>query len=254
MQSATRIRGHGLYPDLVERYGARHDFRTAYPRHFMEAARRERALFDVRRGHSREVRRLRGRSGLAVNVGCGPHGRPGWVNIDARPHPGVTCIFDARKRLPFEDGAVRILFAEHFLEHLDFGEEAPLFLAECFRCLEPGGVVRLVVPDAGRYVRACARLDWRALARMRPLRPGRRDAWFGCTVHTPMELLNLVFRQGGEHRFAYDEPTLARVLRLHGFRRVAAARPGRSRAAGLALDRPERFSESLYMEAERPRR
>jgi predicted SAM-dependent methyltransferase len=244
--------GHGLYPAYLENHGQQEDFFDGYPCHFLERLAWENHLAEVRAGHEAQVERLRGRRGIRANVGCGPHGRPGWVNVDATEHPNVDCLFDARKRLPFEDGSVDVLFTEHFVEHLDFSEEAPLFFAECFRSLAPGGVIRVVVPDAGRYLKACAAGDWEVLAQMRPLRAGRRDAWFDCPIHTPVELLNLVFRQGTEHLFAYDCETLSRVLQLHAFVRIEQARAGESRHPELAIDLPERASESLYMEAERP--
>lgn len=245
--------GHGLYPAYLERHGRERDFVTGYPKHFVEQVVAESELRDVRLRAAREVRRFRGARELRVNVGCGPHGKPGWVNLDARRWPGVDCVFDARKRLPFEDGSVRLLFCEHFLEHLEYSEEVPMFLAECLRCLAPGGVIRLVVPDARRYLEAYVQGDWAALTRIRPLRRGRRDAWLGCPIRTSLELVNLVFRQGGEHRFAWDRETLAHALRRQGFRRMREHACGQSRAAGLALDQAERASESLYVEAERPR-
>ena len=39
-------------------------------------------------------------------------------------------------------------------EHIEPREELPRFLGDCHRALEPGGVLRIIVPDAERYLQA----------------------------------------------------------------------------------------------------
>ena len=75
------------------------------------------------------------------------------------------------------------------------------------------------------------------------------DRWFKHQYHTPMELLNAVFRQGPEHHFAYDAETLEFVLRHAGFENVTQRSFGVSADPVICLDIPERATESLYMEA-----
>jgi hypothetical protein len=65
---------------------------------------------------------------LRLHIGSGTESLPGWVNIDNKALPGVDCVLDVRKGLPF-DGAASI-YAEHFLEHLSI-DEGLAFLAEC---------------------------------------------------------------------------------------------------------------------------
>lgn len=90
---------------------------------------------------------------MRVNIGCGEVFHPDWVNLDVAPAaPGVRRL-DARKPLPFADGEVDAVYHSHVLEHLTTGEAAGL-LAECFRVLRPGGVVRVVVPDLEGIARA----------------------------------------------------------------------------------------------------
>src|ERR1700722_17163339 len=84
---------------------------------------------------------------LLVNVGCGSSGLEGWVNIDCFAVEGVTCVRDCRTSLPLPSDSARGVFTEHFLEHLDYYEEAPRFLEECRRVLRPGGLLRVIVPD-----------------------------------------------------------------------------------------------------------
>jgi predicted SAM-dependent methyltransferase len=123
-------------------------------------------------------------------------------------------------------------------------------LRECLRCLQPGGIVRLVVPDAGMYLRFYCEPGWQALVAARPLvKEGElyRDTWIGERYATKMEMINAVFRQGGKHRYAYDAETLLLTLREAGFADAVCCLYGESRA-GMSPDRIERRSESLYAE------
>jgi predicted SAM-dependent methyltransferase len=193
--------------------------------------------------------RYAGQRGLLINIGAGPTGRPGWVNLDGFSAKGVNCLYDVRKRLPFPDASVKGIYSEHFLEHLDYLEEVPAFLAECHRVLQHDGVIRIIVPDAGKYLAAYVRGGWQELATLRPLGPGNKDYYFNFTYNTPMELINVVFRQAQEHKFAYDYETLDFLLKRHGFTEVRQQAFRRSLESVLCLDTPARASESLYVEA-----
>src|SRR5688572_19714431 len=50
-------------------------------------------------------RSLTHQRGLLVNVGCGPFGINGWVNLDLFMAPGVSMRFDCRWRLPLADAS-----------------------------------------------------------------------------------------------------------------------------------------------------
>ncbi len=186
---------------------------------------------------------------LLVNVGAGRHGRPGWVNVDPFPAGGVNCVYDCRKSLPFPDGSVRGIFAEHFFEHIDHTEEAPAFLSECARVLEPAGVLRLIVPDAGAYLRAYCEEGWDGLRKLRGLGPGNEDGFSKNRYVTKMELINHIFRQAYEHKFAYDFETLAFALKSFGFADVVLQSFGQSLLPELILDQERRAAESLYVDA-----
>jgi hypothetical protein len=66
---------------------------------------------------------------------------------------------------------------------------------------------------------------------------------------TKMELINAIFRQDGEHKYAYDAETLMQLLRSVGFSRVTQMRFGVSSDPAMPPDTPELQSESLYVEA-----
>jgi len=93
--------------------------------------------------------------------------------------------------------------------------------------------------------------DWETLAKIRPLVDGQTDYWYRINYRTRMELINQVFRQGTDHKFAYDWETLQMLLKEHGFSDVTLQTFGCGKSAELCIDRPERASESLYVEAVR---
>jgi predicted SAM-dependent methyltransferase len=160
-------------------------------------------------------------------------------------------FWDCRYGLPFSDDAVAAIYAEHVFEHLDPETEVIPFLSECLRCLRTGGAFRVVVPDAGAYLRAYGR-SWEPLAAMRPLAgtaTGWRDQRLPHVYRTQMQLINVVFRQGYEHKYAYDEETLVLTLREAGFARVIPQRFGVSIDPEMAPDSESRRTESLYVDA-----
>ena len=195
------------------------------------------------------ARRYRVKKDLLVNVGAGSNGKPGWVNIDIFKGPGINCLYDCRKKLPFPDDSVKGIFCEHFFEHLDYTEEVPYFLSECHRVLRAGGVLRIIVPDAEKYLRAYCEEGWERLVELRPLEEGRTDRYFKCRYRTKMELINVVFRQGFEHKYAYDYETLEFLLHRYGFSNVQQRKVGESLMEELCIDWERRASESLYVEA-----
>jgi predicted SAM-dependent methyltransferase len=191
-----------------------------------------------------------GRTDLKLNVGCGPNVRDGWINIDMVGQPGVL-YWDIRKRLPFDDNSTGLIFVEHVFEHLDHPVDTQLFLAECLRCLRPGGTLRLVVPDAGLYLALYNEVGWDGIIAARPLvREGDfyKDCWLSYRYRTKLEFINAVFRQGGEHKYAYDAETLILLLNEAGFSRVVQQAFGISLSGGTTLDTFTRRTESLYVE------
>jgi predicted SAM-dependent methyltransferase len=88
-----------------------------------------------------------------LNWGCGRWPRPGWINSDRNPRPGVDLICDIRKGLPIESDAFDYAVSIHALVELAYGELVPA-LQELRRVLKPGGTLRLVLPDLLKGVEA----------------------------------------------------------------------------------------------------
>lgn len=108
----------------------------------------------VRNGHNRRRwHRLyptlpRSQDGrLMLHIGCGDIDAPGYVNVDARAMPHVHFrVTDLRDLGWVPDQTVDMIYMCHVLEHVPIDEVASV-MRGLVRCLKPGGVLRLAVPD-----------------------------------------------------------------------------------------------------------
>lgn len=74
--------------------------------------------------------------------------------VSSSPH---VLARDLTKGIPFPDNTFEVLYHSHVLEHIP-PAIAPVFIADCFRVLKPGGVVRIAVPDLEQIAREYLRL------------------------------------------------------------------------------------------------
>ena len=172
-----------------------------------------------------------------LNLGCGPNPKLGWINIDLFDSRADLQL-DLREKWPFVDASISHIYSEHVFEHFELHEQVSHILSEAHRVLLPGGLFDVGVPDS----------EW-------PLRaygdPGSPYWPFSKTVHpewceTQLDHINYHFRQGTEHKYAWDCETLARTLRKFGF--TDAVR----REFDPTLDAESRKTGSLYMKAIKP--
>jgi len=173
------------------------------------------------RASVKKAARLSSTTKHRLNLACGPNRKEGWINID--PAVGVDLRFDRRERLPFQDDSVEVIYSEHFFEHLNYPSladsngfaglelsgnrsEVLFFLREPYRVLLPGGLFSVGIPDAERALIAYAN-------RNEPkFEIAQRMHWQPDWCDTLMHQINYLFRQGHEHKYAYDCETLARIL------------------------------------------
>jgi predicted SAM-dependent methyltransferase len=123
------------------------------------------------------------------------------VHVDLLPAPYVDIVGPV-ERLPMGDASAALIYASHVLEH--FGRhEYKAVLTEWYRVLEPGGILRLAVPDFA----ACAALYYES---------GLADRLSG--------LIGLLVggqRDGYDfHKMVFDEESLRLDLLETGFTEV----------------------------------
>jgi len=81
---------------------------------------------------------------IALDIGCGPAKKTGYLGIDKLPLPGVDLIADMELGFTFlPDNSVDEIYTSNFIEHIDNLE---LFMKECHRVVKPGGEIRIYVP------------------------------------------------------------------------------------------------------------
>ena len=211
-----------------------------------------------------------------INVGCGQTPTPGWTNYDNALTARVARVplvlpalerlrlltdlqrrfmraaraadiryADAVRRIPEADRSVDVLYTSHMVEHLD-GEEARRFLREARRVLQPGGIIRVAVPNlqghANQYI---ADGDGDGfLARVHLSRPRPRTL-FG--------KLSYLLVGDRHHQWMYDGRSLCRLLASAGFADVREMPAGETSIPDPgSLDLFERSPESVFVEARNP--
>jgi predicted SAM-dependent methyltransferase len=201
--------------------------------------RRELRACHLHRIGKRKAKSYSGRRDLRLNVGCGPTTRAGWINIDLCLSLPDVLPADLRRDLPFSDSTVIMVYGEHIFEHLEYPTEAFRFLSEALRVLQPNGLLSLGVPDAELALQDYIAKDSGSFDGASSIQPDWCD--------TPMHCINYVFRQGNEHKYAYDFETLRSVVEKAGFRDV------KRREFNADLDSEPRRIGTLYIDARKPR-
>jgi predicted SAM-dependent methyltransferase len=191
----------------------------------------------------RRLARLRRMPHVLVNLACGGATLEGFINLDIIDGEGGVIGCDTRRSIPIGDRCADGIRIEHFFEHIEPREEVPALLADCHRALAPGGTLRVIVPDAARFLQAYCNGSREALHALGVPDPFPDD------LPTRMDVINHVFRQWHEHYWAYDFETLEHRLRAAGFTRIERTGYLRSLLPPLAQDRGEHAQASLYVDA-----
>jgi len=115
---------------------------------------------------------------MRLNLGSGPTAVPDWINIDRSPNILLDRLPVAKRllfragllneghmqpwdrevirhdirKLPYTVNSVEAIYSSHTLEHL-YLREAERVIRECVRVLQPGGVLRLALPDVELFAR-----------------------------------------------------------------------------------------------------
>ena len=166
-------------------------------------------------------------------------GKDGFLNVDLFPGGDIT--LDLRRGLPFDSDCCKLIFSEHCFEHFDYPEPISFLLGECLRVLRPAGELRFSVPGTEWPL-----TDYASGADAPYFKACCQHAWHPKDCTTRLEHINYHFRQGGEHRYAYDFETAEKLLRGVGFSDVLL------REFDPSLDSKHREIGSLFMSARKP--
>jgi len=142
--------------------------------------------------------------------------------------------YDLRAGLPFPDGSLDFIYAEHVLEHFGY-KDLTYLLKDCHRTLKPGGTLSVAVPDAGIYLDAY-------------YRPEGFDREMYCQYDSGLsykariDYVNYMFYMDGHHRHMFDKESLLVVLTDMGFSGA------RLRDFDAQLDQESRRNQTIYAE------
>ncbi len=87
-----------------------------------------------------------------LHLGCGNIKLEGFCNVDVMDTIAADAIDDIRTLRRFPNECAKEIYACHVLEHFAHDEVLPL-LRRWYEVLQPGGILRISVPDIDRIVR-----------------------------------------------------------------------------------------------------
>jgi predicted SAM-dependent methyltransferase len=208
----------------------------------------DRAFWHAR---AKELRRLRDaeiirarcqpNSGEKLHLGAGFHVIPGWINTDLEPSAKGCLVLDAARPLPCADDSLQFVFCEHLIEHMGYAQGVQL-IKESFRCLQPGGRLRIATPWLEHYLGLFSASERTAefLSRYGDL---LSDHPMSAT-----KAINHVVRNWG-HQFIWSAAELRESLLSQGFTAIATQELGKS--AVPELTDLERHQETVDFEVNR---
>ena len=190
---------------------------------------------------------------LRINLGCGERWMASWRNLDGGPwtrlhrlrslpipesilpgavrrYPPDLVRWDLRRvPLPFETDSASVVFTQYVLEYLT-EDESLRVLAECWRVLRPGGLIRLNQTDIGAIIAAYGSDDG--------LRPGPRSVvrahqFLDAVAPAHTTLSARLFRRGGVQQL-FDGPKLEWMLLDAGFTDIRFQRLNEGQCPDLA--------------------
>jgi predicted SAM-dependent methyltransferase len=155
---------------------------------------------------------------LKLHLGCGSHLLPGWVNIGlTKPAKAAKGLIwrkhNLLEPLPYANKSVDYIFTEHVLEHFTF-KQATKLLKDWHRVLKPGGVLRIAVPGLESAIENYQsgfgkEFNNKVHAAKTSIAKVATNAYF---------LNSLFYRHN--HKFIYDEETLALQMKKAGFGQI----------------------------------
>lgn len=83
---------------------------------------------------------------MKLHLGCGKKIIKDFINVDIREFDGVDVVSDITNLKNFNPNSISLIYASHVLEHISRREYVTV-LRHWYDLLEPGGVLRISVPD-----------------------------------------------------------------------------------------------------------
>lgn len=187
-----------------------------------------------------------------IEVGSGYSPHPGYLHLDVRkglPQLDYVCDF-SKERLPFKDGEVSEILANHVIEHISF-RKLPFMLSEWSRVLGADGKLILRTPNlrfiVEKYLANETTPEW----------PGDEDYIKKnlSDAVTPAWWANIKLFSGQDyaanfHHICFDFPMLKEVLKRFGFKSVVESKfdrefsPGELQVEAYKKEQPDTLNNN----------
>lgn len=183
---------------------------------------------------------------VKIQIGNGSNVLNEFINIDIVEPADI--IFDVREGVPVCNGVAKQVFAEHFLEHLDYPRSAFYFIKECYRILKNGGECIIGIPDTELVIKNYVNRDKYFLEDLKYNEYSKR---INFELDTYIDLVNYHLRDQqfdmkySPHYWGYDFEKLSTMLKKIGFISVEKWSPDRD------MCNPKRIKNSLYVIAKK---
>ena len=143
--------------------------------------------------------------------------------------------------MPLSNDSAECIYTSHMIEHLS-REDCAYFLNEAFRALEPGGILRVTVPDLKLAVNFYVQTqDADAFMKRILLTPP--------PINTIKQKISLFFTGYRQHQWMYDEKSLSKLIKEVGFKKVFTCKAGKTNILNPHnLNLYERSDNSVYVE------
>ena len=158
-----------------------------------------------------------------LQLGAGQNVLKGWFNTDYFPRQSIYFL-DVTKPFPLPSNSFKFIFTEHHIEHITY-RDAVSMLKECFRILEPGGLIRIVTPDLKNTISNYLNGSIYNEEVYSHSKEYICSGFYNAVTYVPVDdyldahIVNDTFLNY-EHKFIYDFESLKRVLEHAGFGNV----------------------------------
>lgn len=189
----------------------------------------------------RQLLKFKNQTGLKIHLGCGPRVIQGWVNIDQFPLKGAF-YSDLKNPIKLDSHSACFIHCEHVLEHIP-REYVSSFFKECHRILAKNGCLRVVVPDSEKYMLAYSKMDEAFFEKLRNLGNAQSPVLFY------NQIVNQMFRMGGDHLYAWDFEELVFELNNACLSKIVKSNWYHNDPDNIDGQEDWRKHESLYLNA-----
>lgn len=174
-----------------------------------------------------------------INLGGGSLSIDGYINIDRCKEADI--VHDILNPLPIESDSVEVIVMSHALNYFSY-EEAKFVVAEIYRVLQKGGIIRASFPDLRIFAKAYVENDIDFLFQKLPT---GEDRFVGKTIGD--KFISEAYFYGGVKYF-FDFESAAEIFKEAGFKQIKKCQYRKSKIPEIDKidNRPEL---SCYLEA-----